>query len=271
MRPPWTARPWDAPLTNIASRSLVPALSTLAGWLRTFLDMNRRLVMLPAVAVLAAAGFWLFRRPLDPIVVPAVAWRVGTDATGGFRLGVNYDDVAPETPIRMQFRCDEPRHVYVFTHSLEDGTLLLFPSPQVKSDLANPLAAGSPVLPGSRDGKDLAWNSRRQVSATTTFLVVASREPIAALEALLPHLRRWTNTALTDGSMQVMNPPTGGPTAGPRTALPEALLQRAAEASFTAEVVNGPLAADSLLRDVWIGSWRIRETPAAQPEPPKNH
>ena len=226
--------------------------------------------MLPAIAVLAAAGFWWWRRPLDPIVVPAVAWRVGTDAAGGFRQGINYDDVAPETAIRMQFRCDEPRHVYVFSHSLEDGTLLLFPSPQVKSDLANPIPAGAQVLPGKRDGKDLAWNSRRQVSATTTFLVVASTQPIAALDALLPRLRRWTNTALTDGSMQVMNPPDGERAAGPRTALPEALLQRAAEVSFTAEVINGPLAPDPLLPDVWIGSWRIRETAAAPPEPPKN-
>lgn len=231
--------------------------------------MNRRAVLLPAIVVLAALGaYWKYGGGggEKPITIPAVTWRLGPVAD--FRQGRNYDDVAPETPIRLDYRCDEPRFVYVFSHSPEDGTLLLFPSPDVKSDLAQPLAPGDRVLPGSNDGKELAWDSRRQVSVTTTFVVVAARERIAALDELLPRLRRWTNTAMTDRSMQVTNPREGTtPLAGPRTPLPHALLQRAADLSFTATVVNGPLEPDPQLPGVWIGSWRIHEVPAQATKP----
>lgn len=227
--------------------------------------MNARLVMLPAIAVLAAVGFYFGKQP--PAVekgVPAATWRLGVDATA--RHGRNYDDVAADSPVHLAFHCDEPRFVYVFSHSPEDGTILLHPSPNVRSDLTQPLAVGHHVLPGTRDGKQLTWNSRRQVSMTTTFVVVAARERIAELEALLPRLRRWTNTAMTDGSMQVTNPAEGTELlAGPRTPLPDALLQRAAEVSITATVVNGPLQPDAQRDGVWIGSWRIRETPSPTP------
>jgi hypothetical protein len=173
-------------------------------------------------------------------------------------------------PIRLALRCDEPRFVYVFSHSTEDGTLLLFPSPNVRSEAVQPLAAGHAVLPGTRDGKELTWTSRHQILATTTFVVVAAKERVAELEALLPRLRRWSNTTMTDGSMQVTDPAEGTErAAGPRTALPEPLLQRAAEISLTATLVNGPLQPDSQHEGVWIGSWRIKERPATPAEPPK--
>ncbi len=166
--------------------------------------MNARLVLMPAVAVLAAVCLWYGQQPpATPPGVPAATWRLGAGAD--FRQGRNYDDVAAESPIRLAFHCDEPRFVYVFSHSPEDGTILLFPSPGVRSDLTQPLAVGHAVLPGNRDGKELVWNSRRQVSVTTTFVVVAARERIAELEALLPRLRRWTNTALTYLSRKTPN------------------------------------------------------------------
>jgi hypothetical protein len=225
--------------------------------------MNRRFVLLAVVAI-AAGAIWWTQKPTS-IVIPAVEWRVGAGTE--YRQARNYDDVEPETGIRLWVRCDEPRHVYVFSHSTEDGTLLLFPSPAVKADVTQPLAAGSATLPGRRDDKELAWHSRRQILATTTFLVVAAREPIAELDALLPKLRRWTNTAMTDGSMQVTYPPEGAERAGePRKPLPDALLQRAADVSLTATVVNGPLQADAQRPGVWIGSWRIKEK-AAAPKP----
>jgi hypothetical protein len=230
--------------------------------------MNRRAVLFPAIVVLIAVGaWWRYHEGSKAILVPAATWRLGSGPDAP--QGKNYDDVAPETPVRLMFRCDEPRYVYVFSHSPEDGTLLLHPSPDVKSDLAQPLAPGDHVLPGSRDGKELTWNSRRQVSMVTTFVVVAAREPIAALDALLPRLRRWTNTAMTDGSMQVTKPHEGTEMiAGPRTKeLPDALLQRAADLSFTATVVNGPLEPDAQLPGVWIGSLRIREVPAPPTKP----
>jgi hypothetical protein len=219
--------------------------------------MNRRLVVLPAIAVLAAAGLWLMPR-IRPVVVPAVEWRLGP--ADDHRAATNYQDVPADTPVRLWFRCDEPRHVYVFSHSAEDGTLLLFPSPDVKSDLVQPLPAGAHVLPGARGDEQLAWTTRTQILATTTFAVVASRQPVAELDALLPRLRRWTNSALQDGSMQVTAPPTGTElTAGPRTPWPSPLLQRAADATAAATLVNGPLQPDAQLADVWFGCLRVRE------------
>jgi hypothetical protein len=219
--------------------------------------MNRRLVVLPAIAVLGAVGLWLMPR-VRPVVVPAVEWRLGP--ADDYRAARNYEDTPGDTPLRLWFRCDEPRHVYVFSHSAEDGTLLLFPSPDVASDLAQPLPAGAHVLPGTRGETKLAWSTRVQILATTTFLVVAARQPVAELDALLPRLRRWTNRALQDGSMQVTAPPAGTEVAaGPRTPWPSPLLQRVADATAAATLVNGPLQPDPQQPDVWFGGLRVRE------------
>lgn len=218
--------------------------------------MKARLLVVPAIAVLTAGVIWLSSDTAARPGVPAATWRVGADA----KQPRNYEELPPGTPVRLSFRSDEPRFVYVFTHSSEDGTLLLFPSPDVRSDLAQPLPAGHAVLPGTRDGKDLAWNTRVEILATTTFLVVAARERVPELEALLPKLRRWTNTALTSGAMDVTNPPTGTEVAGgARQRLPDPLLERVAELSSVATSVNGPLEADAVRDGVWIGSWRTKE------------
>jgi hypothetical protein len=73
--------------------------------------MNARFVVVPAIAVLAAVGIWLGQRPPGPIVVPAATWLVGTEA--GAPQGRNYDELPPDSPVRLHVRCDEPRHVYV--------------------------------------------------------------------------------------------------------------------------------------------------------------
>ena len=225
--------------------------------------MNARLVVVPALAVATALVVWLLKEPGPAAGVPAATWRLGTGAD--VQQARNYDEIAAGTPIRLSFTCDEPRFVYVFSHSTEDGTLLLFPSPDVRSDLAQPLPAGNSVLPGKRDAKELAWNTRIEIHATTTFLVVAAKERLPELDALLPKLRRWTNTALTSGAMDVTNPPTGTEVVGgPRSPLPDPLLQRAADRSLNETVVNGPLAPDAVRAGVWSGSVRVKETKPAK-------
>jgi hypothetical protein len=223
--------------------------------------MNVRVVLVPLLAVGAALLLWQQAdEPAGHGGVPAATWRIGTGTD--VRQGKNYDTVPAESPIRLAWSCDEPRWVYVVSHSDVDGTLLLFPAPELRGSPANPLPAGKVVLPGSRDGKEIAWTSRRDVLPTTTYVVVACRERHEELESLLPRLRRWTNSALPDGSMQVTNPtaPFEGELAGrPRTPLPHPLLQRAADRSLTETVVNGPLASDTIAPDTWIGSWRITE------------
>src|SRR5690606_5543209 len=161
---------------------------------------------------------------------------------------------------RLSFSCSEPRHVYVFSHSAEDGTLLLFPRPDINGSKANPLAAGNTVLPGKLDEQELAWTTRAEILATTTYVVVAAAQPIGELEALLPSLRRWTNTAMPSKSMQVTNPATGIEVQGkPRNDWPSALLKRAADRSFSETIVNGPLHADEL-GGVWTSSVRVKES-----------
>lgn len=220
--------------------------------------MNARLVVVPAIAVVAAVVIWLTREPGPQPGIPAATWRIGTGAD--VKQARNYDELQPGSPVRLSFTCDEARFVYVFSHSVQDGTLLLFPSPDVRSDLTQPLPAGASVLPGKRDDKDLTWNTRIEVQPTTTFLVVAAKDKIPELEALLPKLRRWTNTALTSGAMDVTNPPAGKQVvAGPHTELPDPLLQRAAARSASEVVVNGPLEPDPMRADVWIGSVRVKE------------
>jgi hypothetical protein len=223
--------------------------------------MNARVLVVPAIAGIAAVAYWLSAKP----DIPAATWRIGIGTE--IRQGKNYDELAPESPIRLSFACAQPRHLYVLSHSQEDGTVVLFPSPEVRGSLANPLSGGNSVLPGKLEDKELAWTTRSGVSATTVFLVVAARDPIAELEALLPKLRRWTNSVLPDRTMLVTKPEAGTEVLGPaRAPLPLPLLQRAADTSVTAVTINGPLHPDTVYPWVWIGSWRVKE---ARAEPAK--
>ncbi|MBL8754284.1 MAG: hypothetical protein JNK15_13360 [Planctomycetes bacterium] len=226
--------------------------------------MNARLVLLPAIALLIGGIYWYSKQPpAFPTGDIAATWRTGrgTDV----KQGRNWDELPPETPVRLSVHTPEPRFVYVFSHSDTDGTVVLFPSPELKTDLTQPLQAGQSVLPGTHAGKELAWTTRTQVLPSTTFLVVAAQKPVPELEALLPKLRRWTNSALPSGEMSLTNPKSGEPAAGPRTPLPDPLLQRAADLSLTTELVNGPLTADPSHAGVWIGSWRVKENAATPP------
>ena len=226
--------------------------------------MNARTVVLPLVALGVALVAWWQSTPAGQGPTPAATWRVGPVAD--FAQARNYHELPAESPLRLSFSCGEPRYVYVFSNSAEDGTLLLFPSPDLDSDLANPLPPGRSVLPGARDGATLAWTTRAEIRATTCYCVVASVEPVQALEALLPRLRRWSNKVLPDGSMQVTNPSGEVEVAGaPRSPWPAPVLARAAERAMAATEVNGPLLADERQPGVWSAAFRVRETRAAAP------
>jgi hypothetical protein len=230
--------------------------------------MNVRVLVVPVLAAVAAAGIWLLKSPPGQHGVPAATWRIGTGTE--IRQGHNYDELPIESPIRLSYSCDEPRHVYVFGYSAVDGTVLMFPSPPLRTELGNPLPPGGALLPGASDGEEIAWTTRSGILATTVFLVVAATEPIADLEALLPKLRRWTNTVLPDGSIQVTNPDAGVELAGKaREPLPLPLLQRAADLSLNETMINGPLRPDPVLDGVWIGSWRVKEKQSDDAPAPK--
>lgn len=230
--------------------------------------MNARSILLPAIALLGAGALWWTNRDPFPTDTPAATWRAGDSSD--FEQGRAFHELPAGTPIRLSFHCSEPRHVYVFSRSAEDGTLLLFPSPDVHSDVANPLEPGRTVLPGSNDDEALAWNSRSQILATTTFVVIAADRALPELDELATRLRRWTNRARTDGSMVVTNPAAGVAVAGTaRQDWPHPLLARAAMRGAAATEVNGPLTPDPKLPGVWTGSWNIRERPGTAADVPQ--
>jgi len=217
--------------------------------------MNRRLLVVPALAIAAAAAIWLPSRQSGG-GIPACTWRVG--AGDEFRQGRPFDELPPETPLRLAVWCDEPRHVYVFSHSAEDGTLLLWPSAAMKTDLPRQLLAGTSVLPGKIADKELAWHTRAGIRAVTTFVVVAAKNPVPELEELLPKVRSWTNMVFGDESMQVTKP-AGDFLGRAGTALPSGVLARTAERDRGETLTNGPLRPDAVLAGVWTGAWTCVE------------
>lgn len=220
--------------------------------------MNARTVVLPGIAVVVALAAWWQAPPRDAARAPAATWRVGP--VDDFDQARNYHELPAETPVRLSFSCSEPQHVYVFSHSVEDGTLLLYPSPDVEGSPGNPLPAGRTILPGERAGAALVWTTRAKIRATTAYVVVASGAPVAELEQLLATTRRWSNRVLADRSMQVTKPRAGEEVAGaPGEGWAADVLARAAARYDTATQVNGPLTPDERLPSVWSASFRTRE------------
>lgn len=222
--------------------------------------MNARTVVLPMVALGVALVAWWQSTPAEQGATPAATWRVGP--ADAFEQARNYHELPADSPVRLSFVTRTPRHVYVFSQSAEDGTILMFPSPEVDGSPPNPLPTGRTVLPGSRDDGALSWTTRAEIRATTCYVAVASEAPVPELEALLPRLRRWSNKALTDRSMQVTNPRGEVELAGrPREAWPAPVLARAASRAAAAVDVNGPMHPDEQLPGVWSAAFRVRERP----------
>lgn len=216
--------------------------------------MNRRLWLVPAVVLLAAGAIWWQQAP----TAPAATWRIGTGTD--IRQGRSFEALPPESPIRLSLHADAATYVYVFSHSREDGTLLLWPHASLHSDVTQPIPAGQTVLPGTHEGKELAWTTRTGVRAGTTYVVVAAADEIPELEALRSRLRHWSNSVFPDGGMLVTKPADTELVGPPLSVeLPSPLLQRAVASSVGAVTPNGPLPADDVLPGVFTGCWRIVE------------
>lgn len=227
-----------------------------------------RMFVLPLIALAVGILFWQTAEPAG--AAPACTWRVGRGVD--FVQGANYDTLPAESPLRLSVVCPGPRYVYVFSHSQEDGTLLLFPSTGLKTDLTNPLPEGRSVLPGQNGGDAIYWTSRARIAAITTFIAVASEEPIAELDALLPRLRSWTNSVFPDGSMAVTQPAESADFLGkPRAPIPNGLLQKVAELSLEATLTNGPMTAIPGRTGIWGASWRIKEKAGTAPKQAKQN
>ncbi len=95
--------------------------------------------------------------------------------------------VAPSDKLYLRLRADKPLHFYVINQDTQGQAALLFPLPGLQP--TNPLRANETHhLPGSSDGEDIYWVVT-SAGERERFLMVASRKPLAQLEALLQRLQ----------------------------------------------------------------------------------
>jgi len=151
-----------------------------------------------AGVVAATALFFALRGPrrAAPPAPPAVTAPAAAayDVAASFRRhgeagGVplsSGDRVRPGDRLTLDVRASRPVWVYVLNEDERGEQFLLFPQPSF--DLANPLPAGETVtLPGAIAGRPNAWTVT-SAGGREHFLVVASPEPVAELEADLARL-----------------------------------------------------------------------------------
>ena len=238
--------------------------------------MAKRSVFRPFLftAVAAAAALWIWNSEVE--YDPACTFRVGSG--GEAKPARNYAELPAETPFRIAATPGKAKHFYVFSHNVVDGTVLLWPSPDLRSDLGATLDRMA-TLPGRVDDKDLAWTTRSELRGTTVVVAIAAAAPIPELDVALPRLRRWTNSVLTDRSMLVTKPKAGEEPLGPplSSEFPLLLLKLAAQATITRDDPNGPMTAVPGHDDVWCAGWRFTEVagsgtmqnPLKPQDPPK--
>lgn len=105
---------------------------------------------------------------------------------GAYRRLAAGDRIAPGDWLSLEFKASKPMWVYVLNEDDRGETFLLFPQPLF--DLANPVASESTlVLPGPVGGQENAWRVTSR-GGREHFLVVASPEPVADIEAELQRL-----------------------------------------------------------------------------------
>jgi hypothetical protein len=167
-----------------------------------------------AIALIVSAGavaFALWRERSDrpasgtlagpPVTAPAAddydveAWfeRRGEDTLERLAAG---DRVRPGDRLSMQIRSTRAAWVYVLNEDDHGERFLLFPHPVF--DRSNPLPADSTfTLPGTAAGEEIAWGVTSR-GGHERFLVVASPEPVAELEAGLDQIP----VAVLDGTIR---------------------------------------------------------------------
>lgn len=192
-----------------------------------------RLALITAIAAIAGllSGVWLTPPP------PATTAWSGGESKARIEPAAQ---LPTEFPLRLELTLEEPMHVYVASHDLVRGTIAMFPSTALRTDLGiNPLPAGVHGLPGRHLGKELLWHAGDGVGGAV-FLVIASREPLADLAGVLRSCRQMGNAAFPHLPVLGTYAPLGGMgTTPPRTSLPHPLLAAAERAALVDH--DGPM------------------------------
>ena len=163
---------------------------------------------------------------------PRLRWRLGDDQ----RKVAQFAEATANTPVFLRLDLPFPAHVYVASWSHMQGTIALFPSERLSTDLANPLPAGQHELPGHFEDKPMSWPSHAVVGPIH-YLVVVSREPLTELADVLRRVRQMGHmarlgTGFHDRGMYLFAP-EGGMKAVPSNDQPAAADLEAARTAFT--------------------------------------
>jgi len=173
-------------------RELVEALA-VASSPRGWRAHPHRVAALGGALLAVVAVFVLWRStsrvvdapPPAPPTYTVEASFLRRDAGAATRLATG-DRVRPGDRLSLELRTSRPAWVYVLNEDERGERYLLFPQPRF--DLQNPLPAESAlVLPGPVGGAENAWTVT-SAGGREYFLVVASPEPVAELEADLGRL-----------------------------------------------------------------------------------
>jgi Protein kinase domain/Domain of unknown function (DUF4384) len=135
-----------------------------------------------ALALVAAVwGVWNFMGAgASEFEVDATLLRYGDHSVEELFSGATLD---LEQDLGLRFYATEDVYLYVINQDAAGGSFVLFPL--IGGELENPLLGGATYeLPGRVDGEDVAWTVT-SAGGQEQILVVASQEPLPALEARL--------------------------------------------------------------------------------------
>jgi hypothetical protein len=190
-----------AMLADLAQLSAAPDGTPASGKSTRWLARGGRRFTgaLAAIVVLAAALAipFLIRRAAPSYDVRAVMHLVDSRGERSVSSG---DRVAPGDELYLQVEASVPLHVYVVNQDERGEAYLLFPLPA--GPVRNPLASGrSHRIPGDRNWVVTSAGGREH------FLVLASRNPLGEVEALLsalpaPKVGREVSSALPPGAVE---------------------------------------------------------------------
>lgn len=196
-------------------------------------ERRRWLLATEAVVLAALVAAWFVGAGRTP---PTVAWGFGETRSSA----EPFAEFPSGFPLRLELDLPRPMFVYVASHDTLRGNVALWPSTQLRTDVANgALRAGHHVLPGSWRDQSIAWHVGDQVGVTT-FMVIASETPIDDLTATMRSFRQMGNTAFPDRTTCATYAPDAGMDAmPPRSSIAHALLAECAALATAAH--DGPM------------------------------